>query len=507
MAERPLLSAGSAARNSVLVSVSLLVTSVVGAVQGVLLVFIAGEGPQTDAFLAVYALYSALILFGASLRGSIVPLFGLVEPEAEFRARAAETLGRTLLIGLTLLALVVALSPAAALLQTRGLGGSAQSTAVIALLILAPAAYLQLHAASLAGLLSATRRFDFAAAAYVGASCASLVISIVLLAVVGVVGMAIGLLAGASVLTGSLVLYVRRFDLHSRISPRWLRERKQYALAGLLAAGAAPGIAIQLDLGLSLAVIPHHTGEITAYSYAFFLCSLILTVSAVPIAIVSLPDLVARLAADGDRVAREFFQRVLPYAFAVLVPLASLLIAFGRPVLLTGLGPALSRQTIQLLYELAVIFCALALVLAPLYLCGAVTLAMKRYGILLRMGAVLVIVNAVLVALASPGGSRAVAAAQVVAAAIGTGYLLRVTFGARCGSVVAGAAKAVRPAFALSLVIFALRAPLGWDPGVAISVAVAAMAVVAYAALVVRLWPSGSAPFVDLVRRRGMVRG
>ena len=332
---------------------------------------------------------------------------------------------------------------------------------MIALLILAPAAYLQLHAASLAGLLSAMWTLHFAAAAYVGASCASLVISIVLLAVVGVVGMAIGLLAGASVLTGSLVLYVRRFDLHSRISPRWLRERKQYALAGLLAAGAAPGIAIQLDLGLSLAVIPHHTGEITAYSYAFFLCSLILTVSAVRSQSCRCPI----SSRDSPQTAIGWLgsssSGCCPTA-AVLVPLASLLIAFGRPVLLTGLGPALSRQTIQLLYELAVIFCALALVLAPLYLCGAVTLAMKRYGILLRMGAVLVIVNAVLVALASPGGSRAVAAAQVVAAAIGTGYLLRVTFGARCGSVVAGAAKAVRPAFALSLVIFALRAPLGW---------------------------------------------
>jgi O-antigen/teichoic acid export membrane protein len=491
----------SVSHSSVVVSASLLLTALLGAGQALVVVFIIGEGSRTDAFLAAYSLYFVFAIFGASLRASVIPLLGHLESEELFRQKVTELLSRILLIGLLALVILAAIAPLAGQLLTLGLPADKRWIAVLTLIVLAPAAFMQIYAAAQSATLSAARRFTFSASLYVGAGAVALGFSALLLELIGILGGAFGLLIGALLLAGGHSLYLRRFGIRPRPRLAWLRERVQRELIFKLVAGAGLGIALQLNLAIALAMISGDPGAITAYSYAYFLASMMLAISSLPLGLVTLPDLVIRIASEGRKAAAEHFLRVTPYALAVLMPLVFAYAADARPVLEAVFAHSMSDHTIDLLYDLGLILVAAAIPTALLFLGGMVTLASGRSRAYLAASVAGIAVQVPIVVAASFLGPRAVAAGHAVTSVVITAFILRTAFGPGWFEIAREGLRRSAPALAFSTVFVLLRLPLGTDPGVVWSCGSALVALLAYVALAVRFWPSVSMAFVDLVRR------
>src|SRR6187455_338637 len=157
----------SLSHSSAIVSVSLLAAALFGAGQALLLALIEGEGSKTDAFLAAYALYVVFAIFGGSLRASVVPLLHPSEAEGELERQVADLGSRIVGIAIAAFVLMLALAPIVGQALTLGLPSDARWTAVLSLLILAPAAFCQIYAATLSASLTAARRFAFSSLLYV----------------------------------------------------------------------------------------------------------------------------------------------------------------------------------------------------------------------------------------------------------------------------------------------------------------------------------------------------
>jgi O-antigen/teichoic acid export membrane protein len=496
-----LLPETSLSHSSVIVSASLLLTALLGAGQALVVVFVIGEGHRTDAFLAAYSLYFVFAIFGGSLRASVVPLLGHIESERLFRQRVTELLSRILLVGLLALLILAVVSPLAGQLLTLGLPAHDRWIAVLTLIVLAPAAFMQIYASAQSAALSAARRFSFSSALYVGAGAVALGSSALLLELIGILGGAFGLLIGALVLSGGHTLYLRQFGLRPRLRLESLRERVQRELTFSLVAGAGLGIALQLNLAIALAVISNDPGAITAYSYAYFLSSMILTISSLPLGLVTLPDLVTRIAREGTNAVEDHFLRVTPYALAVLTPLLFAYAADGRPLLEAIFADSLTDGTIDLLYDLGLVLGAMAIPTALLFLGGIVTLALGRSRAYLTVGLTGIAIQAPIVIAVSFLGPRAVAGGHAATSLAITALMLATAFGRRWPHVASESLRRSAPALAFSTVFILFRLPLGADPSVISACASALVAFLAYAALSVRFWPSISTAFVDLLRR------
>jgi peptidoglycan biosynthesis protein MviN/MurJ (putative lipid II flippase) len=498
---RLLRSEASLSHSSAIVSVSLLAAALLGAGQALLIAFIEGEGSKTDAFLAAYALFVVFAIFGGSLRASVVPLLGSAAGSDDFEHRASEMASRILGIALLAFAILLVTAPLVGQALTFGLPADARWTAVASLVILAPAAFCQIFAAALSATLTAARRFAFSSLLYVFAGTVALGCSAALIAVIGVLGAALGLLVGGVIVLAGHVLYLRSFGVRFRPDSRPLRDRADRELALLLLAGAGIAIAFQVNLAISLAAISEDAGAITAYTYAFFMVSLCLSVSGSSLALVTLPELVARIAQQGATAVREHMLTVGPYMFAVLVPLLAGFAAFGKPVLEAMFADSLSASTTDLIYDVGLLLSVMAIPTALLFLTTPVALATGRSRRFLGVGAASVLVHAAIVLPISALGPRAVAAGQIVSAVVMTSMLMAATYGPSWGRLAIATLGRSLPAFAFACVFGLLRLPLGSDPGVVAALAFAALSLLAYAALVVTLWPRVGAAFVDLVRR------
>jgi peptidoglycan biosynthesis protein MviN/MurJ (putative lipid II flippase) len=490
----------SLSHSSAIVSVSLLAAALFGAGQALLLVLIEGEGSKTDAFLAAYALYVVFAIFGGSLRASVVPLVR-AGSEEDLERRVSELGSRILGIALAAFALLIAVSPVVGQALTLGLPANARWTAVASLLILAPAAFCQICAAALSASLTAARRFALSSLLYVLAGAIALGCSAVLIALIGVLGAALGLLVGAVLVLAGHALYLRSVGVGFHPHLSGLRDRAQRDLALNLIAGAAVAIAFQVNLAISLSVVSDETGAITAYTYAFFLVSLCLSISGSSLALVTLPDLVTRIAREGAAAAREHLVTVAPYMFAVLAPMLLGFAAYGQPVLDAVFADSLTQPTIDLLYDIGLLLCAMAIPTALLFLTTSITLATGRSRMFVRVGLISIVVHAAIVIPLSTLGPRAVAAGQIASSAVMTALLMAVTFGPSWPKLALQALGRSLPALVFASVFVLLRLPLGSDIDLAVALGFAALSAIVYTALVVMLWPRVGAAFVDLVRR------
>ena len=163
--------------DSGLLAASLLVAGLSGAAVALLLTLAAGSGERTDAVLAAYSVYVVAALFAATARTSLVPLFGAARPEGEFRARAADVASRMALAGALAGAGLALAAPFVAPLLTGALGARARETALAAVLLFAPCAWLQMRAAAMSALLSAATRFRVSALAYGAAGLCSVAVA------------------------------------------------------------------------------------------------------------------------------------------------------------------------------------------------------------------------------------------------------------------------------------------------------------------------------------------
>ena len=480
-------------RSALIVGAGALVTAGVSVGQSLLLTAIVGPGAQTDAFLAAYALFLPVVLLGSTLRGQLVPMFGPLEPEARFRRRATEVSARAMLLGGLLALVVAALAPLTARAVTHGLPADARETAVGALLILAPVAYLQFRAASLSALLAGARRFEASTVIYVAAGIVGLGASAALLGPLGPIGAACGLAIGAGALLVGHELYARRFGIRLHAQPRWLAEREQWALSASLVGYAALGLAQPLNLSIALGAVSSTEGDITLYTFSFLMVGLMLNVTAVSLSLVLLPDLVERLAHEGPRAAPDHLVRVSRLAFVVLAPLMAVYLVEGRMLLHWVLGPIFSAPGIDTLYELGRIFCALAVPLALMQTAVSIAVALRRWRLTAAVALIGVMLQLAAVTVAPGDDPRSVAVAHVLAGTLTAAALLAGLFQWDVFALVRRLARPLAASAALALSVVAVTLPFrAASPLVAL--AGAGVGVAVYLLLLSWLWPAvGSA--------------
>ncbi len=504
MPTEPLLkSQASVSRGSIIVAVGLLATALLGALQALLIVLIVGEGDDTDAFLAAYSLYVVFALFGGSLRNSLAPMIGHHESDRAFAEHAAAMLSQVLTISFIIGGAMLIAAPLVGQLVAIGLPASARWTAVLGLAILAPAAALQTYAAAQAAVLTASRRLVFWPVAIAAAAAVGLGVSAAMLEPIGAVGAAIGLLVASVVLTSSQQLHLRKYGLRLTASFGLAGGRSLRSTAFLLISGASVPVALQLNLTIALAAISGKPSSITAYSYAFFATTLLLVTSSVAVALATLPDLINRVARDALEGAREHLKVVLPFVYAALLPTIVAYLVAGKPIVQAVFDSSLADSTIDDLFSISAVLCAMLLPAAVLIQLSTIALAMQRWKYYLYAAIAGVAIDAALVIPLSSIGVVEVAVGQAVAVTALTVIVLWVTYGARWPAALGSALLRSTPAAVLSLVIVAVRLPFGSDIDLSQALIVVVAGLALYLLLVILFWPAVGRPLLRALRSGG----
>lgn len=480
--------AASAARSSIAIAASFLISALLGGLLALLIAIIVGENADTDSFLAAYSVYLVFTLFGSTLRIALVPMMGPAQDEPALRLAATDALRRLMGAGAILATAMLMLAPLIGQALTSG-GGSA-STATISLMILAAASFCQIAAASLSATLAAARRFAASAALFVLGSTATLLLATALMAAIGILGAPLGILGGSVVLYSAHHVYLGRFGFTVFPSLRATLSRATWRLAATAAAGAAVPLTLQLNLTIALSAVAGTVGVVTAYSYAYFLAVLLSAVTASTIGFVTMPDLVAALAERGRSAAEGYFEETSPIAVFLYVPLAAALATFGRPVLDATLGSALSPATIDLLWDITRIFLIMCLawaILAPLTTL-ALSLRMSRALTILAVS-MLTLQVAVVIPLAQIGATSAALGHAIVGVVLVV-VVAYMVFGRNAARASARALVKCAPAGPLALVFPAISWAGPADPSWLVAAVLAAIGVAGYFAVATFAWPS-----------------
>jgi O-antigen/teichoic acid export membrane protein len=493
-------SEASTARSSVAVSVSFLLASGFSALLAILIAVIVGEGAETDGFLAAYSIYLTFILFGSTLRVALVPLLGSTADEGAFRTTSADRVRRLVAVAGVAALVLLATSPLLGQALVPEATHRAKETAIVSVAILSLAAFCQIWSAALSAVLGAARRFVASGFLYVLSSATTVGLSALLMALFDIWGAAVGVLCGAVLLLATHRRYLRQFSF--AVPPAWasVRDRETWKLALLAAAGASVPVALQLAATISLAAVSGRTGAVTAYSYAYFLTVLTTSVTAGVIGLVTMPNLVASLEERGRVVAREYLVAMAPFAVFLYLPLAAAYCVFGRPLLDTVLGDALSAGTIDILWDASRIFLAMGLgwvLLSPL---TTLALSLRLYGGLAFVCAGVLVIHAALVIPAATVGPVTAAGAHAISGTILVIGILVLVFRGESAGALAAAVRASLPAAPLALVFPALGALGLADNGSVSAVAGVALGGALYAVLGITLWPSVGGRALQLLR-------
>ncbi|MGB0871969.1 MAG: lipid II flippase MurJ [Solirubrobacterales bacterium] len=365
-------------------------TTVIGALQAVVLVAVIGSGYETDAFLAAYALYYALVIVAASVRAPFVSRLGSIDSAPELVKVSRDLLTRGLTVSIALGLLLLAVAPIAGYLVTHAGGWRSQQIAIFSLLILVPAGAMQLFATSAAAVLNSARRFEFSALLYGVSSLISIVAAFALLETIGILGAPLGMLVGALALAVGHAFYLRRFDVKATISGAVVRDAPTRRIAYEVIANSSLGMSIQLGLAVALAVVGTlgREGLVTDYSYGYFLVLAMTGFTSVALNTVILPDVVREAARHGLAGARDRIIAVAPFTLGVLVLVIAALFTFGRPLLEWAAAPLLPAEEIDVVYTVATVFSVAALGQMLLHNGSTAVISMQRWGIMMGAAAV-----------------------------------------------------------------------------------------------------------------------
>jgi peptidoglycan biosynthesis protein MviN/MurJ (putative lipid II flippase) len=469
--------ARSRGADTVLTAVAQVAVLLGAALMGVLIARTFGSSARTDGFFAANAIYGVWLFVAQSLRTTTAA--PLVEGGPGFE-RFREHLGAIVWIfaASVVLAVVVAL-----LAGPVGVAPAARDSFQAAILILCPAAGLQLFAGQAAAMLAALDDYVVASAAYLAGAVVAVAGFVVLHGPLGIEGVPTALAAGAaaSALATALALARRGW----RPAPPAL-TRATLRVAGRVTLGAVSLVAAQLVLTVSVAFAGvTGAGSATLYSYAAMAIMLLTAALASPVSIVFAPV-----------VARDWDRRP-----ASLVPLA--MTSFRAGALLVGpavaglvlLGPqpagyvlsSLSGADVNRIFDLALILSpsllGTMLVMVPL----VATFAQRRFAELAAWSGAVVAVHAALSALAVAlvGGVQAVAAVATLSSLGLAAVPLALVFGRGVGGVLGPALRAVADYVLPAAIGFGAAAALaGFDRSLARGALAFALGGAAYAAWV-----------------------
>lgn len=424
-------------RDTLAATVGIVVSSVLAAAQAALVALLAGGGSATDGFFAAYALYLPVVTLGTSLHRGLVPILGSAYTVAR-RGGVSHVVTQMLAIAVlatTVLAITaVALTPA----LTHGLPSGGQSTAMATLLVLAPAGGLQIYSGTLAAVLSAEGSYPKSISMYIAGSAAAVTGSAGLIPVIGVIGAAIGLLIGTVVVAAGQTHLLARSGRPIRLTPACLRD---VASVTRVAAKTVSSVSLQasqqLGFAVALAFVSTSTNAVTAYTYAFYVCGLVLNLSVMPLAILLVPRLVEQGDSDRHHPSRSEQTRVLDFGrrtqlvFAALCPVLAGVVVYGRPICDAIFDPTLSVGSGKQVYHLLVMLALWTLPAAVFALATSYVLAERRWWRTAWLGVLTVGLHFAGMYAASDGGPRAVAAAHAAMAAVSTLAVLFAVFGSR----------------------------------------------------------------------------
>ena len=353
------------AASAAITSVATAATMLSGGIFALLIAARFGSTAETDGFFAAYGVYTVVVLVAQSTRTTIVGRL----VQARFSGFDAFVAGIGVLTAVTGI-VFVGLGGALGGLLTAGLASPARDTAAEALLILWPAAALQLLAALAAAMLGVLDNFTRAAIAYGAGSVGSILAFLALSPVLGIEATPVAVLIGSLITAAPLLAGVRRAG--------WRPGRAAGAArhAGLVLLGAGP-VALAQALYLITAAIAARGGEglLTTYSYGYFAHQLLLALVASSLSIV----LAAPIAESWDRrpaSLRPHIEAVMRAGLLVLVPLVATGALLGDEVagaLLTKFDDAQINALVEVFVALApaVVFAqALAVPLVALYALG-----------------------------------------------------------------------------------------------------------------------------------------
>jgi hypothetical protein len=282
----------SALRSGLLTGLAQVVLALAAAGAGALLAHKFGRSAETDGFLSAYGVYLVLVLAAQAFRMVVVPDLT--------RALAVRRLGGEIrAYALAFLALAVPVSALVAIfagrigeLITGSLPAPAPHIAARAVVILVPAAFLQLLAALAASALAALDSYGTAAAGFAIGGLSSLVVFAALIGPAGIVALAWGLAVSAVIaLAIPLVALVRRGALRGA----WPARLQIGARLGRLIQGAAVPLALQGCYLLALRFSARlGVGRVTSFSYAYLAASTLVGATAFSLGLISSAPLTRR---------------------------------------------------------------------------------------------------------------------------------------------------------------------------------------------------------------------
>ena len=489
-------------QSSFLVAMSLVGTSLLGALQAFSLLVICGSDARTEAFLAAYVLYLPVAVMGSSLRATVSALVAR-SPVAQRANQADDIVSRCILFGAVVAGGMLVLTPVIVPLISGDLSADVRPTTFAALAFLLPAAFLHIVAAALSGALGAHGQFGYSAGAYVVTGAISLTVSIAMLASIGPLGAGVGVLTGTVVLAAAHVRRVREIGVVISLVPRRLLEREQWRLAGEVLTGAALGFALQANLAISIVVLDAQEGAITAYSYAYFMTAMILSFSSLPLALVTLPDLVGAVRRGGVRAVADHLIRCAPYAYAVVLPLVFGFLAFGEPTVTWAFDPFVAPGVADVVVDVGRALVVMALPATLFYLASAASLPAATPRGRLVAAALAIAVHATAVAIVA-GDPQAIAWAHAAAMSISAAALMaQILRGGTLGALWR-TLRAVLPVAVAAAPILLVGLLVGSSPSAAALAAAVLAGVSIYVAAIIRLAPVVAAPFIALLRRSAL---
>jgi len=469
-------------RASAALAVSLLLTTIFGAGQAVVLVAIVGQGERTDAFFAAYSVYLPLVLWAAALRASLVPLVVLTgkADDARRRSHAATVVGRVAGIGALVSVALLAASPVLATALGHGMSSDGRQLLLECIWLLVAAGFLHFCSGALSAVLSGTQRFGFSAFAYSAGSAVAIGTSAVLLLWLGVVGSAIGVLCGAACVALAHGIYARRLGVVVRISVSDAFRRRGRDLWLKVVAGGGLLAAQQAGLAITLSRLSPTRGAITSFTYAFMLINLLVSLSFSPLTLALMPQLVEDVSATGAAAARAQLVRVMSVASYFLLPSLLALVAFADPLLPEVLGgfftPAGAERLVDMIHVLAIV----AIPTAVFFVAGNALHALQRWGQIVWLSFVAVAIHAAIVLPLGGLGPVAVTVGHTAAIVVIAAVVARAAFGSRAWQAVGAALIRIAPAACMALVFILARLSIGDDPPVGLAGAALAAASLAY---------------------------
>ncbi|MES1246047.1 MAG: hypothetical protein ABUS54_00035 [Actinomycetota bacterium] len=296
------MSRQSALRSGVLTGLAQVALSLAAAGAGALLAQKFGRTKETDGFLAAYAVYTLLILAAQSFRMVVVPELTRAAAEGRLAGEARAYGLSFLLLAVPVCVLVVVLAHPLAELVTGSLPERSAHIAARALVVLVPAAFVQLLAALAASVLAAVDSYGTAALGFGVSGLVGLALFAALADPVGIVALAWGLLVNALV-----ALAVPLAALHRRGVLRGAMPGKLAAGPRLwsLLQGACVPLAIQGSYLIALRLAAKlGVGSVTSLTYAYLAASTLVGATAFALGVISSAPLTRR-GVDADAAGRH----------------------------------------------------------------------------------------------------------------------------------------------------------------------------------------------------------